>query len=69
MPRIPAKTLTAILALVALDGAPDDDAVGHVTEVLKPGDAYLFDSRIPHRFRNTGKQPCIVVSACSPPTF
>ncbi len=43
--------------------------VGDRTEILKPGDAYLFDSRIPHRFRNPGKEPCVIVSACTPPSF
>lgn len=43
--------------------------VGLQTRVLKAGDAYYFDSRIPHRFRNLGTKPCEVVSACSPPTF
>jgi len=41
--------------------------VGEQIKVLKPGDAYLFDSRVPHRFRNIGTARCIVVSACSPP--
>ncbi|ALA20090.1 cupin domain-containing protein [Chelatococcus daeguensis] len=41
--------------------------VGDEVCVLKAGDAYLFDSRIPHRFRNVGKGRCTVVSACSPP--
>ena len=35
--------------------------------ILKAGDAYLFDSRMPHRFRNVGEVPCEVVSACTPP--
>ena len=39
------------------------------TRVLNPGDGYLFDSRLPHRFRNIGDAPCIVVSACTPPSF
>ncbi|WP_421703773.1 cupin domain-containing protein [Aliiroseovarius sp.] len=39
------------------------------TTVLGPGDAYYFDSRLPHRFRNIGDTPCKVVSACTPPTF
>jgi transcriptional regulator with XRE-family HTH domain len=43
--------------------------VGDETQVLGPGDAYLFNSRIPHRFRNTGKEPCVLVSACTPPSF
>jgi transcriptional regulator with XRE-family HTH domain len=38
-------------------------------EVLGPGDGYLFDSRLPHRFRNIGGTVCVVVSACTPPSF
>ncbi len=41
--------------------------VGGQVRVLQAGDAYLFDSRVPHRFRNLGKAPCEVVSACTPP--
>ncbi len=41
--------------------------VGDQTLVLGPGDAYLFDSRAPHRFRNTGAVPARVISACTPP--
>ena len=41
--------------------------VGAQTKILKTGDAYLFDSRVPHRFRNTSKKTAIVVSACTPP--
>jgi len=41
--------------------------VGEQVQVLRPGDAYLFDSRIPHRFRNIGTEICEVVSACTPP--
>ena len=37
--------------------------------VLGPGDAYYFDSRLPHRFRNTGKVPAWIVSANTPPTI
>ncbi len=36
---------------------------------LGPGDAYYFDSRLPHRFRNIGKEQLEIVSACSPPTL
>lgn len=43
--------------------------VGDRVAVLGPGDAYLFDSRLPHRFRNSGDDECIIVSACTPPTF
>ncbi|HVG50093.1 MAG TPA: cupin domain-containing protein [Xanthobacteraceae bacterium] len=37
--------------------------------ILGPGDAYVFDSRRPHRFRCVGPEPCEVISACTPPTF
>jgi mannose-6-phosphate isomerase-like protein (cupin superfamily) len=41
---------------------------GH-TRVLGPGEGYLFESRLPHRFRNAGDTECVIVSACTPPTF
>ena len=41
--------------------------VGAVSRVLKAGDAYLFDSREPHRFRNSSDQPAEIISACTPP--
>lgn len=41
--------------------------VGAQVKVLQKGDSYLFDSRVPHRFRNVGKEDCEVVSACTPP--
>jgi transcriptional regulator with XRE-family HTH domain len=37
--------------------------------VLKPGDAYYFDSRRPHRFRNRGKTAVEAVSVNTPPSF
>ena len=43
--------------------------VADQVQVLGAGDAYRFNSRLPHRFRNTGNELCIVVSACTPPTF
>jgi transcriptional regulator with XRE-family HTH domain len=43
--------------------------VGEKTRILGPGDAYLFNSRTPHRFRNMDKQACTIVSACTPPSF
>jgi transcriptional regulator with XRE-family HTH domain len=36
---------------------------------LNAGDAYLFDSRRPHAFRNAGDSELVIVSACTPPTF
>jgi transcriptional regulator with XRE-family HTH domain len=43
--------------------------VGAETRQLGPGDAYYFTSSIPHRFRNTGTEPCEIISASTPPTF
>jgi len=37
--------------------------------VLRPGDAYYFDSRRPHRFRNRGKIPVEAISVNTPPSF
>jgi transcriptional regulator with XRE-family HTH domain len=37
--------------------------------ILGPGDAYYFDSRLPHRFRNPGDVDCEIVSACTPASF
>lgn len=36
---------------------------------LSAGDAYRFNSRLPHRFRNSGNEDCLLVSACTPPSF
>ncbi len=43
--------------------------VGNETRTLGPGDAYIFDSTIPHRFRNRGAVECVIISACTPPSF
>jgi transcriptional regulator with XRE-family HTH domain len=43
--------------------------VGNQRKTLAAGDAYYFDSSQPHRFRNTSAEDCIVVSACTPPSF
>ena len=43
--------------------------VGEETRVLGPGDAYIFDSTIPHRFCNRGTKECVIISACTPPSF
>jgi mannose-6-phosphate isomerase-like protein (cupin superfamily) len=43
--------------------------VGGQKRVLSPGDAYYFESRLPHRFRNIGDEACEIISANSPPTF
>jgi transcriptional regulator with XRE-family HTH domain len=41
--------------------------VGDRVGRLKVGDAYLFDSRTPHRYRNVGDEVCELVVACTPP--
>jgi transcriptional regulator with XRE-family HTH domain len=43
--------------------------VGGESRMLEAGDAYYFKSSLPHRFRNTGREECEIVSASSPPTF
>ena len=43
--------------------------VGEQVQTLSAGDAYRFNSRLPHRFRNTGSEECVIVSACTPPSF
>ena len=43
--------------------------VGDQRRILRAGEAYYFDSRLPHRFRNMGDSECEVVSACTPPSF
>ena len=43
--------------------------VGEKVQTLSAGDAYRFNSRLPHRFRNTGNEECVIVSACTPPSF
>ena len=41
--------------------------VGDDRRILKSGDAYYFESTVPHRFRNTSKKRCVLISACTPP--
>ena len=43
--------------------------VGDRVKVLGPGEAYYFESRTPHRFRNVGNDAAILVSANTPATF
>jgi transcriptional regulator with XRE-family HTH domain len=43
--------------------------VADQVRVLGEGEGYLFESRLPHRFRNTGDDACVIFSACTPPTF
>ena len=43
--------------------------VGGQTRVLNVGDAYYFDSRIEHRFRNVAQGRSEIISAVTPPTY
>lgn len=43
--------------------------VGGNISVLSRGDAYYFSSQLPHRFRNSGRTECVVISAATPPSF
>lgn len=43
--------------------------VGSESRVLEEGDAYYFDSTIPHKMENIADEECVVVSAVTPPTF
>lgn len=43
--------------------------VGDQVRVLKAGEAYYFESRVPHRFRNIGQAEAVIVSANTPATF
>lgn len=53
---------------VVVRGSIEITVAGRTRE-LRAGDAYQFDSRLPHRFRNVADEVCEVVSACTPPTF
>ena len=41
--------------------------VGNQRRTLSAGEGYYFDSTTPHSFRNVGKDPCELISACTPP--
>lgn len=43
--------------------------VGDKSQVLEVGDAYYFDSTLPHKMDNIFEEECIIVSAVTPPTF
>ncbi|WP_227367953.1 cupin domain-containing protein [Halomonas sp. M20] len=40
--------------------------IGADIRILGPGEAYYFNTNIPHRFRNLGDIPCRLVSCCTP---
>jgi len=41
--------------------------VGEQKRVMRAGEAYYFNGRIPHRFRVVGREPAVVVSCTVPP--
>ena len=43
--------------------------VGNQKQVLREGDGYYFDSRLPHRFRNVAEGKSEILSAVTPPTY
>jgi mannose-6-phosphate isomerase-like protein (cupin superfamily) len=43
--------------------------VGNESRVLREGDAYYFDSQMPHQFRNVGDTVAEIISAVTPPTY
>lgn len=51
---------------IVLEGAIEL-TVGDQCQILEVGDSYLFDSTIPHRFRNVSDEECVIISACTPP--
>ncbi|MDQ0395930.1 cupin domain-containing protein [Labrys monachus] len=53
---------------MVLSGAVEITVDGQ-TEILRPGDGYYFDSRLPHRFRNVSDGRSEIVSAITPPTY
>lgn len=42
--------------------------VGNDVQILSAGDAYYFESHVPHRFRNVGTDTGEIISAQSPPS-
>ncbi|SFH66737.1 cupin domain-containing protein [Modicisalibacter xianhensis] len=40
--------------------------IGADSRILGPGEAYYFNTNVPHRFRNPGKVACKLVSCCTP---
>lgn len=53
---------------IVVSGAVDV-TIGEEERRLGPGDAYYFDSQLPHRFRNRTDQPARIISAITPPTY
>lgn len=39
------------------------------TALLQPGDAFRFESTLPHRFENPGSVPCVALWVVTPPLY
>lgn len=44
-------------------------SVGEQSKILKPGEAYYFDSQIPHTFENLSNDESVIFSAITPPSY
>ncbi len=53
---------------IVIKGSIEVTVDGHVA-ILGVGDGYLFESKLPHRFRNVHDEVCEVISSCTPPSF
>ena len=53
---------------IVICGAVEVTVDGY-TRVLREGDAYYFDSRAPHKFRNVAGGMSEIISAVTPPTY
>ena len=65
--QIEEKDITG--ARLFVEGDSLEVTVADQVAVLTAGDAYYFRSDQPHQFRNAGKEPCELISACTPPSF
>ena len=53
---------------VVMRGVIELTVAGEI-RLLGVGEAYFFDSSVPHRFRNPGDEDCEIVSANNPPSL
>lgn len=66
------EAVNEVLMNRAFDQKPrgrDADLPGVAELVHQEFDIGIFDSRRPHRFRNIWDDPCLLISACTLPTF
>jgi mannose-6-phosphate isomerase-like protein (cupin superfamily) len=53
---------------VVLEGSIEVEVSG-IPYLLESGDSIYIGSSQPHRFRNVGGEPALLISAISPPSF